>query len=152
MDGRPAPVTVADVLRLAGEIVAERGPDFRYKRLGSAYGCFYAPVHEVAVGAYLPHRYVLDAAREARANPDDPRNFTGCLVGEILSRHGFTEHRCASGTVSSVYAIYPFMIADTEALGLLKGMQRLQDRGETWSSCLAWATDAHGTFPPVMVS
>lgn len=133
---RPAPITLAQAKDLMAQIVAEKEPGFCYRRRMDGMGCFYAPLPElVALGDTEDGRNGGQQAIEMideRGGEDATRLTTACLVGEILSRHGFVEHKQAVKPVDYLAGVYPWMFEGRVVVTFLRIAQDRQDSGEPW--------------------
>lgn len=137
-----APLTLARAIQLAEEVVAEYGKDFQYcdpDNPTSGGGCFYAPLDQLT-DLWDPDdnddAMPWEMAEAIRTAPvDDPRRTTACLVGNILTRHGFTDHLTA---MVGVGHLNPDEIRfdSLDAEQFLAALQDVQDNGGTWGRAL----------------
>ncbi len=115
-------------VRLAEEIVAERGPDFCYNEESSIGAkCLYVPLSDPRAPKVEP----------VASNSE----VTGCLVGEILTRAGLMTDFIASaqGTIASLMSLGHVPYTDFKVFAFLTTLQHLQDNGRSWGDALSGA-------------
>lgn len=145
-----------NVLELLQQTVESNGRDFVYNLAArqddgtNDRSCYYVPIpkalaHGVFMSSHTEQRYV--------ERPEHPKNQTGCVIGELLTRNGFDEQTNpgAYHTIASSGSTVDVLLASLQVGGhleytqnareVLRAAQFRQDRGGSWGEAFDAATE-----------
>ena len=112
----------------ARAVVAERGPNFIYRKAGTASTCLYVKADDERLGLTPDELDIVgDGAR-----------VTGCLVGTVLDHLGLMTDSIATSHdgVGSLIGHTMFGQVEHDVRKYLVMLQCAQDDGETWGAAL----------------
>lgn len=145
-----------NVLELLKQIVESKGRDYVYNPAANGgdgtndRSCYYVPIpkalaHGVFMSSHIEQRYV--------ERPEHPKNQTGCVIGELLTRNGFDEQTNpgAYNTIASSGSTVDVLLLSLRVGGhleytenarkVLRVAQIRQDRGGSWGEAFDAATE-----------